>query len=292
MGERYYSPGSNQDRSYHRQGQDRGYPDQRYREPQPYLDSVPADLTMASSSSRLSLHYPVRTRLSVLFSVGMVERRWFILAGLVSVTPITFSSSDKQILTTPGRLCRYTLKVVSRKMTRKTTKILQEAGRDVRTGSLGSAATLESLDDPAYRGLPDLGYSSRQTFPYILILDLTYLLLSSYLSSCSLAGSRRATTLSSWTPTCTLVGTWTWSWRLEGRGRWRRSRRAAPADGRRVASCLHSWRLLHRLLLLCYISISVASYILSGAAIIASPCAENGLVPVPRPRPSGCPVPA
>ena len=250
VGERYYSPGSNQDRSYHRQGQDRGYPDQRYREPQPYLDSVPADLTMASSSSRLSLHYPVRTRLSVLFSVGMVERRWFILAGLVSVTPITFSNSDKQILTTPGRLCRYTLKVVSRKMTRKTTKILQEAGRDVRTGSLGSAATLESLDDPAYRGLPDLGYSSRQTFPYILILDLTYLLLSSCLSSCSLAGSRRATTLSSWTRTCTPAATWTWSWRAAAPpGSWRRSRRgAAPAaGGRRAVSCLHSWHSPHRL---------------------------------------------
>ena len=157
----------------------------------------------------------------------------------------------------------------------------------MRGGALGGAASLESLDDPAYRGLPDLGYSSRQ--PFILF---TYLLLPPSSSSCSHAGSRRATTLSSWTPTCTLVGTWTWSWRLEGRGRWRRSKRAAPADERRAASCLHSWRLLHRLLLLCYISISVASYILSGAAVIASPCAENGLVPVPWPRPSNCPVPA
>ena len=34
----------------------------------------------------------------------------------------------------------------------------------MRGGALGGAATLESLDDPAYRGLPDLGYSSRQPF--------------------------------------------------------------------------------------------------------------------------------
>ena len=53
--ERYYSSESGQERGYHqRQGQERGYPDQRYREAQPYLDSVPADLTMASSSTRLS----------------------------------------------------------------------------------------------------------------------------------------------------------------------------------------------------------------------------------------------
>ena len=34
----------------------------------------------------------------------------------------------------------------------------------MRGAALGGAATLESLDDPAYRGLPDLGYSSRQPF--------------------------------------------------------------------------------------------------------------------------------
>ena len=41
---------------------------------------------------------------------------------------------------------------------------MQETGRDVRGGGLGGAGTLESLEDPAYRGLPDLGYPSRQTF--------------------------------------------------------------------------------------------------------------------------------
>ena len=154
----------------------------------------------------------------------------------------------------------------------------------MRGGSLGGAATLESLDDPAYRGLPDLGYSSRQ--PFILF---TYLLLPPSSSSCSHAGSRRATTLSSWTPTCTLVGTWTWSWRLEGRDSWRRSRRAARADGRKAASYLHSWRSPHRLFLR---SISQLKATFSGATVIASPCTENGLVPVPWPRSSGCPVPA
>ena len=41
---------------------------------------------------------------------------------------------------------------------------MQETGRDVRGGALGGATALESLEDPAYRGLPDLGYPSRQTF--------------------------------------------------------------------------------------------------------------------------------
>ena len=41
---------------------------------------------------------------------------------------------------------------------------MQETGRDVRGGALGGPAALESLEDPAYRGLPDLGYPSRQTF--------------------------------------------------------------------------------------------------------------------------------
>ena len=105
VAERYYSPGSTQDRSYHRQGQERGYPDQRYREPQPYLDSVPADLTMASSSSRLSL-YPLITSVSALLSAEMGEKRWFILAGLASATPITFSSSGKLTRITQGQICR------------------------------------------------------------------------------------------------------------------------------------------------------------------------------------------
>ena len=105
VAERYYSPGSTQDRSYHRQGQERGYPDQRYREPQAYLDSVPADLTMASSSSRLSL-YPLITRVSALLSAEMGEKRWFILAGLASATPITFSSSGKLTRITQGQICR------------------------------------------------------------------------------------------------------------------------------------------------------------------------------------------
>ena len=165
----------------------------------------------------------------------------------------------------------------------------QEAGRDVRGGGLGGAATLESLDDPAYRGLPDLGYSSRQTS----ILDTfhTHLLLPPSSSSCARAGSRRATTLSSWTRTCTLVGTWTWSWRLEGRGSWRRSRRGVEqADGRKVASCLHSWRSHHRLFLHCLKSQLKA--IFSGASVVTSPCPEDGLLPVPWPRPSDCPVPS
>ena len=156
----------------------------------------------------------------------------------------------------------------------------------MRGGGLGGAATLESLDDPAYRGLPDLGYSSRQ--PLILF---TYLLLPPSSSSCARTGSRRATTLSSWTRTCTLVGTWTWSWRLEGLASWRRSRRGVePADGKRAASCLHSWPSHHRLFLHCLKSQLKA--IFSGATVITSPCAENGLVPVSWPRPSDCPVPA
>ena len=131
----------------------------------------------------------------------------------------------------------------------------------MRAGALGGAATLESLDDPAYRGLPDLGYSSRQTIIHLTLF--TCLLLPPCSSSCSPAGSRQATTLSSWTRTCTLAGTWTWSWRLEGQGgSWRRSRREVePADGRKAVSCLHSWRSHHRLFLH-YISISIESNIL------------------------------
>ena len=37
---------------------------------------------------------------------------------------------------------------------------------------------------------------------------------------------------------------------------------------------------------------SQSKAIFSGAAVIASPCAEDGLVPVSWPRPSDCPVPA
>ena len=131
---------------------------------------------------------------------------------------------------------------------------MQETGRDVRGGALGGAGTLESLEDPAYRGLPDLGYSSRQTFRILFPL-----------SCVPRAGSLPVTTLSSWTRTCTPGETWTWSWKVVDLGHkasWRRKRKEAAGE-RRAGSCLLYWLSLHRLYHRQLVQFSVLSLFLS-----------------------------
>jgi hypothetical protein len=150
-GQAYQAPGQGrsqppEERPYRQEGE-RAYPEQRYshREAQPYLDSVPADLTMASSSS--SSRYPT-------------------------------TASDTEAMTASGREVASARELPYPRAQagprQRYSNYLQQQQRQPAATYYGSAhrerqgpgpplpAGLEQLEDSAYRSLPDLGYPTRQ----------------------------------------------------------------------------------------------------------------------------------
>ena len=164
---------------------------------------------------------------------------------------------------------------------------MQETGRDVRGGALGGAAALESLEDPAYRGLPDLGYPSRQTFRTLSSVP------SFMYSTCRQPPSHYFEQLDTY-----LHSGRDLDLELEG-GRPGSSgqleKKAKSGSSRREEGGLLppllalAPQVVHIIDNLC----NCPSYLyFSGAAAISWPRTEDGLLPVSWPRPSHCALPA
>ena len=158
----------------------------------------------------------------------------------------------------------------------------------MRGGALGGAATLESLDDPAYRGLPDLGYSSRQPFILDPVHILALVLVPFLMCSCRQPPSHYFEQLDTY-----LHSGRDLDLELEARGSGQLEKKQKGSGSRREeGGLLPPLLALAPQVLLISQSQSQLKAIFSGAAVIASSCTQNGLVPVPWPRPSNCPVPA
>ena len=164
---------------------------------------------------------------------------------------------------------------------------MQETGRDVRGGALGGATALESLEDPAYRGLPDLGYPSRQTFRTLSSVP------SFMYSTCRQPPSHYFEQLDTYLHSGRDLDLELEGGRPGSQGQL--EKKAKSGSGRREEGGLLppllalAPQVVHITDNLC----NCPSYLsLSGAAAISWPCPEDGLFPVSWPRPSHCALPA